>query len=62
MTDDELATFVIRRWLDDHAPKAIMMQLVCLGRSVSKSDVLAVVRRYIDLQTENKTYTRTSGD
>lgn len=53
MTQDEIVAFVVRRWRDDHAPKAIMMQLICLGAPVMHADVLRIIRVYCDSQSEN---------
>ena len=56
MTAQEVAKLVISRWLADQAPSAIMVHLICLGHPMTRADILAIVRRYIDLSTENITY------
>ena len=56
MTTNEVPAFVISRWLADHDPTSIMLQLIVLGPPVQKRDVLAIVRRYIDRASENVGY------
>lgn len=58
MTTQEVAAFVIYRWLAEHDAASIMLQLVCLGHPASKADVLAIIRGYVDISTENKGYRR----
>jgi hypothetical protein len=58
MTAQEVAAFVVSRWLCDHDPQAIMCQLICLGVPLKKREILAIVRRYCDCQTENMDYFR----
>lgn len=56
MTAQEAATFIVNRWRIEHTPEAIMMALLMQRVALSKSDILAVVRRYCDACTENTTY------
>lgn len=56
MTAQEVAKLVISRWLADQSPAAIMVRLICLGHPMTRADVLAIIRRYIDIATENSTY------
>lgn len=58
MTAQQIATFIIRRWMDDHAPQAIMMQLICLGHPMKKKDILYVIKRFVSECTENNTLKR----
>ena len=58
MTGEEIVAFVIARWLADHAPTSIMLQLITLGQPVKKAEVLAIIRRYVDRSTENAAYRR----
>lgn len=58
MTAQEAVTFIVTRWLYEHAPAAIMLQLVCLGYPAHKREVLAVIRRYVDVASENTGYGR----
>lgn len=52
MNNEQIRAFIVRRWRDDHDPTAIMMQLICLGAPVLKSDVLKTIRRYVDESDE----------
>ncbi len=56
MDAQSVASFVVSRWTLGHTPESIMLQLVCLGRPMRKADVLVIIRRYVDSQTENTTY------
>jgi hypothetical protein len=56
MTAPEIASFVVSRWLLDHSPEGIMVGLICLGQPMRKADVLAIIRRYVDEQSENRGY------
>lgn len=58
MTAQQVAAFVISRWLAEHAPASIALQLVCLGHPLKNSDVLAIIRRYVDNTSENAGYRR----
>lgn len=58
MTAQEAVTFIVTRWLYDHAPAAIALQLLCLGCPMKKTEVLAVIRRYVDVASENTGYGR----
>lgn len=58
MTTQEVVTFIVTRWLYEHAPATIMLQLACLGYPARKQEVLSVIRRYVDVATENRGYGR----
>lgn len=58
MTREEVITFVISRWLAEQPTSSIVVHLLCLGHPVSKADVLAIIRRYVDLSSENGEYRR----
>jgi hypothetical protein len=55
MTDGELNAFVISKWTNEHAPHFIMLYLVCLGRPVSRREVMTIIKKYIDVNSENTT-------
>lgn len=55
MSQEEAVQRIISAWMRDIPAQAIMMHLICLGMPVKKADVLEVIRRYVDSQTENKT-------
>ena len=47
---------IVQRWRCEHAPDAIMVHLICLGAPLCKRDILAVIRRYVECNSENATY------
>ncbi len=58
MTPREIGQLIVDRWRMDHGANAIMVQLIMLGAPVSQSDILKVIRAYIDAATENRAATR----
>jgi len=54
MSESEVASRIISAWLRDVPATAIMMHLICLGVPLRKEQVLAVIKRYVDNQSENK--------
>lgn len=54
MSEQEVASRIISAWLRDIPATAIMMHLICLGVPLKKADVLRIIKRYVDNQTENK--------
>lgn len=56
LTPNEVIAFVIKRWMLDHTPDAIMMALVCQGINLKKKEILVIIKRFIELNTENQTY------
>lgn len=54
MSESEVAQRIISAWLRDVPATAIMMHLICLGVPLKKAQVLEVIKRYVDNQTENK--------
>ncbi len=59
MTAAEVAAFVITRWRLEHSIESIMIAcIVCNTPIRLKSQVLAIVKAYIDDTTENHTYQR----
>lgn len=54
MSESEVTQRIISAWLRDIPASAIMMHLICLGVPLRKHQVLAVIKRYVDNQTENK--------
>jgi hypothetical protein len=56
MTDAEVYTYIVRQWTMECTVDRIMVSLICMGRPISKTVILAMVRRYVDGQTENRTY------
>lgn len=54
MSEQEVTSRIISMWLRDVPAAAIMMHLICLGVPMRKADVLAVIRKYVDQQSENK--------
>jgi septum formation topological specificity factor MinE len=56
MTPGEIGTLIIQRWRCETPAAAIMIQLICLGAPLKKKDVLAVIRRYVETNSENTTY------
>ncbi len=60
MTPREIGAFIVQRWVADHSATSIMIQLICLGAPVTRADVLAVIRAYIDHSSENLFLRRTS--
>ncbi len=53
MTPREIGELIVQRWLAEHSPISIMLQLICLGAPVTRADVLAVIRAYVDHSSEN---------
>lgn len=58
MNAQQVATFIIRRWIDDCAPDVIRQDLRLFGVEMTKADVLIVIRRFIAACTENATLQR----
>lgn len=58
MSAQETAAFIVSRWVADHAPAAIMIQLIMIGPPLKKSEILAIIRQYCDSQSENASYRR----
>jgi hypothetical protein len=54
LTPREAGEFIVQRWRAEHWPSFIMVQLILLGAPVSKADVLAVIRAYVDHNSENR--------
>ena len=54
MTDHEAVARIVSAWMRDVPPVAIMMHLICLGYPVRKAEVLAVIKAYIDSESENR--------
>ncbi len=61
MSAQEVAAFIVSRWTADHAPAAIMAQLICLGVPLKKAEILAIIRQYCYSQSENGSYRRANG-
>ena len=53
MNSAEVAEFVITRWRCEASVQAIMMQLICLGNPITKDKILAAIKIYVDMNTEN---------
>ena len=49
-----MAAYILAGWLREVPAAAIIVNLICLGRPVKRADVLAVIRKYVDTQSENK--------
>lgn len=59
MTAQEAAAFIISRWRLEHSAEAIMMACVLTGAPLKKkAQILAVIRRYVEVNSENATYKR----
>ena len=60
LTQQEAVERILRVWLsrdgDDFNATLLMILIICLGLPVKRSDILRVVRAYVDAQTENHTY------
>lgn len=55
MTYHQMVSYVVHKWLNEHPPKCIMLYLVCLGCPVTTKDVMVIIRKYVDISTENQT-------
>lgn len=55
MTYHQVVAYVVTKWMNEHPPKCIMLYLVCLGYPITTGDVMKIIRRYIDISTENAT-------
>jgi len=55
MTDGEMNAYVISKWINEHAPLCIMVYLVCLGRPARKSEVMTIIKKYVEINNENVT-------
>jgi hypothetical protein len=55
MTYHQAVSYVVAKWLQEHHPKQIMLCLVCLGYPIKTEDVMKIIRRYVDISTENVT-------
>lgn len=53
MTSEEVAALVIQRWKLEHNIDAIMMACLMMRAPLSRVDILAIIRRYVDLRSEN---------
>jgi|LauGreDrversion4_2_1035121.scaffolds.fasta_scaffold192733_2 hypothetical protein len=49
-------SLVVKYWLLHHSADAIIMYAVCHRMPMGKKDVLEIIRKYVDSQTENNTY------
>lgn len=61
MSRGEAVKLVMSKWLDPECyfnAHALLMQAICLGFPMRKAEVLEIVRRYCDQQTENRRYAR----
>lgn len=57
MTAAETAALIVSRWRLEHSVEAIMVACILLGAPIKlRSQVLAVVKAYVDQNTENDTY------
>lgn len=56
MSTKGVTTFIIGRWMMEHDVTAIMAQLITLGIPITKAEVLKIIRRYIDVSSENVGY------
>jgi hypothetical protein len=54
MTDAEMARYVLAGWLREVPASSLMVNLICLGRPVKRVDILAVIRAYVDSESENR--------
>lgn len=53
MTKDEAIGYIVKQWMGEHTIDRIMVSLICLGAPMTRRAILAVVRRYCDMQSEN---------
>lgn len=56
MTPQESVTFIVTRWRLEHTVEAILMALLMQRVSLTRSEILLIIRRYCDACTENGTY------
>lgn len=56
MTPREIGELIVQRWRMDHHPALIMMQCIALGAPLTRTEVMTVIRAYIDRSTENRAY------
>lgn len=56
MSPQQATRLIVTRWQLDHSVDAIMMALIMSGRPMKRLEILSVIRRYIDNQSENATY------
>lgn len=54
MTEREVNAYVIRKWIAGHSPDFIKLYLLCLGHPISRNGILLIIRKYIDIASENK--------
>ncbi|CAN2532518.1 hypothetical+protein [Methylocapsa aurea] len=54
MTPREIGQLIIDRWRMDYGANAIMVLCITRGAPVSKSEVMTIVRAYVEAATENK--------
>lgn len=45
--------YVVSKWLMGHPPKCIMLYLVCLGYPITTFEVMRIIRKYVDISSEN---------
>ncbi len=50
--------FVIQRWIYERNIWFACVEAVCLGMNMRRADFLAIVRQYVDEQSENIGYGR----
>lgn len=58
LSPQQVASLIVCRWQLDHSVDAIMVALVMLGRPMKRREILEVIRRYVESNSENPTYRR----
>lgn len=65
MTPEEAAAFIVFYWREEYAPAAIMIMLIVRGVPCeggwTLAKVHAVIRRYVECNSENGTYRAKAG-
>ena len=56
MTLEEATAKIVNLWRIGHTPEAIMMTLLMYRVALQKREIMIVIRRYCDNQSENTTY------
>jgi hypothetical protein len=55
LSPENAAEFIVRAWISEYTPQAIMIYLVCLGAPVTTEQVFRFIRAYVDLKDETRT-------
>lgn len=58
LSAQQVASLIVCRWQLDHSIDSILVALVMLGAPMKRKDILSVILRYVENNSENTTYRR----